>query len=165
MRVIGSHDISLTRTFRSEGAWTSVAISPSSLCVVARLVTGRQRAPPAPPLRLAVVLRLDVPPPRGADDRADREALEVRGDATPPVLVHEGHVLVREARHRAGHADPADVRTPADAVHPATDRHVALDDRALAAELHEAAVVVAVLGGEVALLREAAAVAVLPCRA
>ena len=44
-------------------------------------------------------------------------------------------------------------------------RDVALHDRPLAAELDEAAVVVAVLGGEVALLGEAAAVAVLADRA
>ena len=75
--------------------------------------------------------------------------------------VHERHVLVGEAGHRAGHADAAHVRAAADAVDPAADRHVALDHRALAAELHEAAVVRAVLGGEVALLREAGPVAAL----
>ena len=77
------------------------------------------------------------------------------------VLVHERHVLVGEAGHRAGHADAAHVRAAAVAVDPAADRDVALDDRALAAELDQAAGVVAVLGREVALLGEAGAVAAL----
>src|SRR6476660_9896466 len=164
MRVIGSHDISLTSTFRSEGAWTSVAISCSSLCVVARLVAGLERAASPAPLRLLVVLRLDVALAGGADDQTDREALEVGRDATPAVLIHERHVLVGEAGHGARHADAADVRAPADAVHPAAERNVALDHRPLAPELDKAAVVVAVLGREVAHLRETAPVAGLPHR-
>src|SRR6185369_12262243 len=75
-------------------------------------------------------------------------------------LVHERHELVREARHRAGDADAADVRTAADAVHPAALRYVAVDDRPPAADPHLAlrrAVVVA----EVRLLVVPGAVAAL----
>ena len=98
-------------------------------------------------------LCLDVAVAEVADHRADREPLDVRGQAARRVRVHERHVLVGEAGHRAGHADPADVRAAAVAVDPAADRDVALDHRALAAELDEAARVVAVLGRELALLR------------
>src|SRR4029077_1898307 len=55
-------------------------------------------------------------------------------------------------------ADAADVGPPADAVDPAALRHVALDDRTPAAELHDA-LGRAVLVGEVALLVVAGAVA------
>ena len=77
------------------------------------------------------------------------------------VLVHERHVLVGEARHRAGHADAADVRAAAHVALPAAQRDVALHHRALAAELDQAAVVVAVLRREVARLVERRAVAAL----
>ena len=52
--------------------------------------------------------------------------------------VHERLELVREARHRAADADAADVRAAAHAVDPAALGHVALDDRAPAAELDQA---------------------------
>ena len=74
--------------------------------------------------------------------------------------VHERLELVREAGHRAADADAADVRAAAHAVDPAALGHVALDDRAPAAELDQA-LGLAVLGGELALLVVAAAVAAL----
>src|SRR3954452_7609044 len=73
------------------------------------------------------------------------------GELGPGWLVHERHELVREAGHRAADADPADVGTPAHAVDPAPLGHVALHDRAPAAELDDA-LGRAVLGREVALL-------------
>ena len=103
----------------------------------------------------------DVAVAQVADDRAVAELHDRRGGGAALVLVHERHELVREAGHRARHADAADVRAAADAVDPAAHRHVALDHRPLAAELDQAAVVGAVLGRELALLGEAGAVAAL----
>src|SRR3954467_4534750 len=75
-------------------------------------------------------------------------------------LVHEGHELVREARHRAADADATDVRAASDAVDPAPLGHVALHDRSPAAQLDDA-LGRAVLGREIALLVVAGAVAAL----
>src|SRR4029079_2893920 len=106
-------------------------------------------------------LVLDVAVAEVTNHRAHHEPLEIRCRGAPAVGVHERHVLVGEARHRARHADPADVRAAAVAVDPAADRDVALHHGSLAAELHQAARVVAVFGGELALLGPAAAVAAL----
>src|SRR5262245_16396894 len=61
-----------------------------------------------------------------------------RGELGAGRLVHEGHELVGEARHRAADADASDVGTAADAVHPAALADVALHHGAPAAELHDA---------------------------
>src|SRR5580692_1250700 len=53
-------------------------------------------------------------------------------------LIHERHELVREARHGAADADPADIRTPANSSHPAALSHVALHHRPPASEFHDA---------------------------
>src|SRR5580658_6935835 len=53
-------------------------------------------------------------------------------------LVHEGHELVRETRHRAADTDAADVRATADAGHPSALRNVAVDNRPPATELDQA---------------------------
>src|SRR6478735_5367106 len=127
----------------------------------ALLVAGRQLAPRLPPLGLLVELRLDVALAEELQDRAVGELRGVRRRLTPRVGLHEGHVLVGEARHRARHADPADVGAASDAVDPAADGHIAAHHRSLAAELDQAARVVAVLGGELALLGVAGAVAAL----
>ena len=127
----------------------------------ALLVASREDRPATPPFRLDVVLGLDVALAEEVDHRSVAEALEVGRALAPNVRVHERHVLVGEAGHRARHADAADVRAAADAVDPAADRDIALDHRALAAELDQAAVIGAVLGGELALLDEPGAVATL----
>src|SRR5499427_6665399 len=75
-------------------------------------------------------------------------------------LVHEGHELVGEAWHGAADTDAANVGATADAGHPAALWHVAVDDRAPAAELHDA-LLRAVLAREVRLLVVAAPVAAL----
>src|SRR5262249_8082054 len=125
---------------------------------------GESRSAPAP-LGLDVEVGLDVTLAHGADDRPVGELHDRRGGAAPFVLVHERHVLVGEARHRARHADAAHVRAPADAVDPAAHPHVALDHRSLATELDQAAVIGSVLGGELALLGKPRAVAALADRA
>src|SRR6476659_9001152 len=109
-------------------------------------VAGPQLPAGGAPFRLAVVLRADVAPAHVAHDRAVAEAHDVGRDPARGVLLHERHVLVGEAGHRACHADAAHVRAAPDAALPAADRDVALDDRAPTAELDEAAVVRAVLG-------------------
>src|SRR3954462_4266904 len=157
MRVTGSQDISLTVTFWSCGASVAAMFPP----LPALGVTGRELGAVVPPLGFVVELALDGLLAAPAQDRAVAELREVRRELAVGVLVHEGHVLVGEARHRARHADPADVGTAAHVALPAAQRHVALDHRALAAELDQAAVVGAVLGGEVALLVERRAVAAL----
>ena len=81
-----------------------------------------------------------------------------RRDARAGRLVHERHELVGEPRHRAADADPADVRAPADTVDPSALGDVAFHDGPPASELHDA-LRRPVLGGEVALLVVAGAVA------
>src|SRR5580704_19415627 len=165
--VMGSQDISLTITLCCSGVSVAMCVSPQDFVFQGdgRLptldVAGGQRGPAPAPLGLDVVVLLDVALAHEADDGPIGELHDVGGDTAEFVLVHERHVLVGEPRHRACHADPADVRAAADAVHPAADGDVALDDRPLAAELHQAAVVRSVLGGELALLAEARAVAAL----
>src|SRR5687768_6812564 len=106
MRVTGSHDISLTVTFWSMGL-SAVAIS---LPLPALLVAGGELAAVVPPLGLLVELLLDRVPARAAQDRAVGELRDVRRAPAVRVLVHERHVLVGEAGHRARHADATYVR-------------------------------------------------------
>src|SRR6478672_6599795 len=142
--VIGSHAISTT--------------SPDWFLVVAMTVR-----PPSPGLRVAGQQRVALLAPlrllvdrvhRDAAQPADHRAVQragARGHLAARRLVHEGHELVGEAGHRAGDADAADVGTAPDAVDPAPFRHVALHDRAPAAELDQA-LRGAVTGGELTLL-------------
>src|ERR1700733_5910590 len=53
-------------------------------------------------------------------------------------LIHEGHELVGESRHRAPDADAADVRATTDSIDPPALGHVALHDRAPTAKLDNA---------------------------
>src|SRR5262249_22279071 len=130
----------------------------------ALLVAGRQLASRPAPLRLLVEGVLDVAAAEELQDRPIAEAHRVSQRVAPRVGIHERHVLVGEAGPRAGQADAAAVRAAADAVHPPADRHVAAHHRPLAAELDQAARVVAVLGGELALLGVAGTVAALAYR-
>src|SRR6476619_5224165 len=103
----------------SSGPWRGIAGG-------SRPVAGAQLLARSPPVWLAVVLVADVPPPHHADDRPVGELHDARRHPAVRVLVHEGHVLVREAGHRAGHADAAHVGAASDAALPAADRDVAL---------------------------------------
>src|SRR5882757_1077882 len=136
MRVIGSHAISVKP---SGPGWL-----PAARCLVAvdvmtgspSLVAGLEHGAWGPPGRF-LVQRVH----RELAQRADHCAIGHRGcggDLAAGGLVHEGHELVREARHRAADADTTHVRTAADAVDPAALRHVAVDHRAPAAEFHDA---------------------------
>src|SRR5436190_16345550 len=145
MRVIGSHAIStrpaLSALVSAGLGWVVVTGSPDLL------VAGRQLAAPLAPLRLRVELLLgDLAEP--FDDAADGLA-GGPGHERAGRRVHERLELVREARHRAADADAPDVGAAAHAVDPPPLGHVALDDRAPAAELDQA-LGLAVLGGEVA---------------
>src|ERR1700722_8598598 len=136
IRVIGSHDISLTTVWLVAGVPTVVAILLiSSLgasfgrcqkfpvtrsSVTARSpplrISGVKRAALMPPLGFLVVVLGDVALAEVAHQRAVG-VLHGRGRRRAPlVLVHERHELVREPGHRAGHADAAHVRAAADAV-------------------------------------------------
>src|SRR6185436_19822053 len=108
MRVIGSQDIRLTSTFLlGSGVVSTVDMRVSSL--PALLVAGGELCPVVTPLGLLVVLALDVEVAAPAQERAVGEARRGRGDPAHWVGVHERHVLVGEARHRAGHADAAHI--------------------------------------------------------
>src|SRR5688500_4428176 len=115
----------------------------------------------ATPGRLALELEHEVALAEVPEQRSVRKSLDVGCDASPGVGLHERHELVGKARHRASDADAAHVRASADTVHPAALGHVALGDRAFAAELDEAALVVAVGRREEALLGETGARAAL----
>src|SRR6478735_2430837 len=152
MRVIGSHAISTMPVLSPETSagfgWVVVTGSPHLLVAGGQLAAGRA------PLRLRVELLLgDLAEP--LDDGADGLA-GGPGDERAGRRVHERLELVREARHRAADADAPDVGAAAHAVDPAALGHVALHDRAPAAELDQA-LGLAVLRGEVALLVVAAA--------
>src|SRR4030081_2655391 len=110
------------------------------------------------PLRL-LVGRLVRNAAQLADERAVRRD-HPAGDRSARRLVHERHELVRETGHRAADADAADIRAATYPVHPASLRHVAVDDRTPAPDLDEALRRVVVLG-EVGLLVVARAVAAL----
>src|SRR4029079_14958459 len=88
MRVIGSHDISLTRTFCSRG------VSTVDMSAPVRGVAGGQALAGLPPLRLDVVLLADVALAHASDDRPVGEPDDVRGGRAVAVLLHERHVLV-----------------------------------------------------------------------
>src|ERR1700712_3548513 len=143
IRVIGSHDMS-TRVLGSFlacwGAGTVVVIE-FCLSLASRHLPGALRScgqflARMPPTRLFVQSASgDVA------QIADHRPVEARRggrDLAARWLVHERHELVGEARHRAPDADAAHVRAAADAVDPAALRHVALDDRTPASELHDA---------------------------
>src|SRR6202030_2473613 len=53
-------------------------------------------------------------------------------------LIHKRHKLVGKARHRTPDADAADVGTSANAAHPSTLAHVALNHRPPTPQLHNA---------------------------
>src|SRR5262245_25754575 len=113
----------------------------------------------AAPRRLDVVPAADRPLTEIAQRGPVGEPRAAGGQPPQAVHVHERHEPVGEAGHRARHADAADVGAAADAVHPAANGDVALDDRAAAAELHEARPAVARLLREVVTVVEAGLVA------
>src|SRR5581483_12107321 len=102
---------------------------------------GGQRCAAPAPFRLDVVFLFDVALAEVPEDGSIGELLEGRAGVAPRIGIHERHVLVREAGHGAGHADATDIGAAADPVHPTSNGHVALDHRALAAELDQAAVI------------------------
>src|SRR6185312_7780706 len=130
MRVIGSQYIS---TSLPPAVVEDVAMESSS---PARVVTGGQRGAAMPPLGLFVDRvqrhRAQLTDERSVDTDGARRDLGARR------LVHERHEHVGEAGHGAADADAADVGAAADAGHPAALGHVAFDDRAPAADLHQA---------------------------
>src|SRR6476659_918512 len=135
IRVTGSHDISTTSVSGVLVWWGSVMViaEPSSPGL---REAGLELAALGAPARLLV---------EGVQGQAaqplDRHAVDgaaLGGELGPGGLVHERHELVREPRHRAADADPADVGTATDAVDPAALRDVALDHRAPAPELDNA---------------------------
>src|SRR5580698_8033211 len=75
-----------------------------------------------------VAHRLD----HGTGNGADR-----RGNLAAGRLVHEGHELIGEARHRTTDADAANVGASPHAAHPTTLGDVALDDRTPAPQFDE----------------------------
>src|ERR1700757_2852564 len=96
IRVIGSHDISLTRTFCCEGVSVAMPISSNSRfpgsdrCHSPALaVAGAQRSAASPPRRFDVVLGLDVPLAEVTDHRSVDVLGDAGGPATPLVLLHE----------------------------------------------------------------------------
>src|SRR5215208_803671 len=134
IRVTGSHDMSTMLRF--SGMTRSRVAIPTLLISPAGVVPGRQLGAVMAPLRFLVRGLVGVPAHQ-PDERSvglDHHS----GDRGAGWLVHERHELVGEAGHRAGDADSPDVRAAADPVHPATLRHVAVDDWPPATELHEA---------------------------
>src|SRR3954454_12154529 len=164
---MGSHAISTRPPFSARSIFSIVA---SGIFSVVTISVG----PPLRPRSLVAGLELGalrapfgllVRGPRGdRSQRPDRRAVQPSGgnrrDACAGGLVHERHELVGEARHRAGDANAADVRTAADAVHPAALGDVAVDHRAPAADFNQA-LRRTILVGEVGLLVVAGAVATL----
>src|SRR4051812_44219036 len=106
MRVIGSHDISLTTTFWPD-CWP-LGVSIVLMSSPGLRVAGCELAAVVPPDGFLVELGLDGAVTAPLQQRAVGELREVRAELRVERLVHEGHVLVGEARHRAGHADAAD---------------------------------------------------------
>ena len=119
-------------------------------------ISGRQCGPAMAPFGFFVDCVIRYPSQR-VDARRPRveDIVETAGSRG---LIHEGHEFVGKAGHRAADADAADVGASADAGHPAAFRHVAVDDRPPATELHQA-FGRAVLVGELPLFVIAAAVA------
>src|SRR3954454_21154205 len=132
MRVIGSHAMS---TMRPASGLTGSRVAAMSV-PPARVVARGQLRLVVPPLGLLVdgLVGDRAQTPDGLAVDVD----EVGGHAAAGRGVHERHELVREAGHRAADADAADVRAAAHAVDPAPLGDVALDDRAPAAQLHQA---------------------------
>src|SRR5579862_6413726 len=95
----------------------------------------------ASPTRLFIERRLGKPAQRV--NRAPISLHRLGRKQRPGRLIHEGHKLVREARHGATNADAAYVWTSAHAAHPSTLSDIALDDRSPASEFYDA------LGGSV----------------
>src|SRR5438094_6160652 len=140
--VTGSHVISTMLP----PALVAILIAPFS---PRRPVTGRELATLLPPAGF-LVLGFGRDLAQGPDHAAV-ETAGGGGDLRAGWLIHEGHELVGEARHGAADADATHVGAAAHTVDPAPLRHVALDHRTPAAQLHQA-LGGAVLGGELALL-------------
>src|SRR5579875_1925651 len=141
-------------------SWPRPTMSRRGRAGAAALIAAAQLRAGSPPRGLDVEGASNPQLAQVADDRAVCKPRGARVQARANSRGHERHVLVGKARHRAGHADAADVGTAAEPVDPAADRHVALDDRPLAAELDQAAAV-AVRIREQAALGEPGAVAAL----
>src|SRR5262249_41968421 len=135
MRVIGSQFISTM----FDGFLTAAAVGTSVDMIVsvtraenpffsARLfVTGRQRCPVVPPLRLGIER-----PNRQTAQHADEGAVgsdQVRREDRAGWLVHKRHEMIREAWHRAADADAANIGTSPDAADPSTFGNIALHNR------------------------------------
>src|ERR1700730_11384495 len=128
IRVIGSQDISTRLPFLADSlAGVSIAILLSSFLrknfnghgsVVTRLVAGCQFPALVPPLRF-LVDRLVGETPQGADQAAVHAGKTSRQLAAGG-LIHEGHELVRETRHRAPDAGASDVGASTDTRHPSS---------------------------------------------
>src|SRR5215472_1772648 len=101
MRVIGSHDMSTSVRFLVSGSWTVAIRLPRS--VAGGPVAGRQVATAMPPPGL-LVDRVVGEAAQGLHQGAVG-ARDARRELAPGRRVHEGHELVREARHRAADAD------------------------------------------------------------
>src|SRR5438094_7009502 len=140
--VTGSHVISTMLP----PALVAILIAPFS---PRRPVTGRELATLLPPAGF-LVLGFGRDLAQGPDHAAV-ETAGGGGDLRAGWLIHEGHELVGEARHGAADADATHVGAAAHTVDPAPLRHVALDHRAPAAQLHQA-LGGAILRGELALL-------------
>src|SRR5512135_362814 len=148
MRVMGSQFISMTpvssavvilipSVLSGAGAARPAPVVVTRYCRSPGLLIARQEViAPFPPLRL-LIGRLRREAAEGADDRAVQGA-RGGGHLGAGGFVHERHELVRETGHGAGDADAAHVRAAADPVDPAALGHVALDDRAPAAQLDQA---------------------------
>src|ERR1051326_86259 len=139
IRVIGSQFIS-TRLFfpvvRRVRSSVTVAILSVLSAVFRGLVSGDQLVGLAPPLGLTIGARIGNGP-----QSSDHHSVRFRrygGDARARRFIHEWHELVGKAWHGAGDANAANVRTAANAPHPAALGHVAIHHRPPAAELHQA---------------------------
>src|SRR5215475_13254388 len=66
--------------------------------------------------------------------RTDQHTRERR----PRRLIHERHELIRESWHRAANANSSHIRAPADAIHPAAFRHIAIHHRTPATDFDKA---------------------------
>src|ERR1700722_11169981 len=143
IRVMGSQAISTRPSLSSVKFLVAIVLPPNFL------VAGRQLTARCAPLRL-VIERVGGDLAQTPDGPAVQAAGQ-GGHSRPRRFIHEGHELVREARHGAADADAAHVGAAADPVDPAPLGHIALDHGAPAAELHDA-LGRAVFGGEVTLL-------------
>src|SRR5580698_416683 len=94
-----------------------------------------QLTPGVPPLRFFIEFPVGIcsERPNDASVKGDADGRDVCAGR----LIHEGHELVGEPRHRAADADATDVGTAADAGHPSPFRHVAIHHGTPAAQLHQ----------------------------